>query len=460
MSESKQSDKRSMRDWLPRVTIVMVVLVALLGAGAFAQMRDIERGLLSVTADQQDQYVSLVVRQINLKDNRNDRQMVEQILGSIDGSSSQYWTFTRDGTVLFVKDVNETNKYKGLPTSQFFSEGAAADFYNSLSTDQVQHAYVNVEGQDYIASGQAFDYRDSTYRLVLLTNESVVLDNNQILGARSRLGALLGIEAALLLFTGVWLARQRDRVNRQRQTAQDETARLTQVTEKLNAYIARERTYDAAHQLWNVSELGRFEQSLAKRHQRAWLATVTLSGAARAAFVDRLGVMLGQDVVRFADGDDRVLVLFLRASEQEARESLAGVMGSLAATVSWRQVGAGEDDEGVAASDATATDGNASPDQLSDGSAPVSPTSSGESPAQSTQPAATTSTAPAAEPVRRPHGTARIRDNETKRKWDRQRARRAGKKTDTHAGAAGTDNATSLDNEGADASAMTQEGTR
>lgn len=381
MSDAKRSEDKETRAWLPRVTIALVIAVALLAAGVFAQMHDIERGLLSVTADQQDQYVSLVVSQINMKDNRNDQQIIEKILGSIDGTASQYWTFSRDDTMLFVRDVTETSKYKGLPASTYLQQGPAADFYNGLSTDGVQHAYITIDGKEYIASGQAFAYKGSTYRLVLLTNESVVLDNNQVLGARSRLGALLGIETALLLFVGVWLAYHRDRATRRWQSAQAEVGRLTKVVERLNAHIAHNRAYDAGNKLWRGDELAQFERSLATRRRRAWLAQVSFADAPagdaagsdsagtiaaadrgkaseasadaagsesaaasdRQMFLERLEVMTDRDVARFAGENGQVMVLFLNADEEAAHSQLAALTEGLAASVAWKQVGWADD---------------------------------------------------------------------------------------------------------------------
>lgn len=452
--DRKQNEKRAERNWLPRVTIAAVIVVALLAAASLAQMRDIERGLLSVTADQQDQYVQLVVQQINLKENRTDRQMVEKILGAIDGSASQYWTFSRDGTMLFVKDVSESGKYQGLPTSTYFQQGDAADFYNGLSTDQVEHAYVTVEGKDYIASGQAFKYGDSTYRLVLLTNQDVVLSNNQILGARSRLGALLGIMAALLLFSAVWLVVQRDRANRKWRETQRDNERLNKTVGRLNERIAHERVYDDARKQWNADTLPQFIGSLEKHRRRAWLATVDFgeetgastpqeAEAARAAFMDRSSVMLGREAVRFADEDGQVLVLFLIEDEQQARDRLAEVLGSQSVPVTWRRVGwSGSQSD---ASEADNVPGAHPTDQGPD-----------DAPARGVQPAAVTSTPDSPETGERDadaadapadgamvresakeaavreetvqpaaHGTARIRDNETKRTWERQARRRA-----------------------------------
>lgn len=348
MSEH-QTGKRP-RAWLPRVTVVMVVLVALLSAASFLQVRDIERGLLSVVADQQDGYVELVVGQINLKENRDDQEIIDEILGVLDENASQYWTFTRDGTMLYVRDVTETNRYRGLPSGTYFDDQSTEDFYEGLSTDRVTHAYVSVGGDEYIASGRAFEYKKGTYRLCLLTNESVVLDNNQLLGAKSRLGALLGIEAALLLFSTIWLAVHRDRKNRALVKAQDEVVELNGKLDRLNARISRERSYDTDARVWDAGALAQFEASLARRGTSKWLARVSCDSEEDAeALLARLKVLFGEEVARFrgrdAHGraDTEVCVLFLDADEVGARELLGDALGSIAARVDWSLVGTTED---------------------------------------------------------------------------------------------------------------------
>ena len=40
--------------------------------------------------------------------------MIEKVLSSLDASSNKYWTLSENQELLFVKDVTETNKYKGF----------------------------------------------------------------------------------------------------------------------------------------------------------------------------------------------------------------------------------------------------------------------------------------------------------------------------------------------------------
>lgn len=347
------------RPWLPAVTVGAAVCVAVLAVLCYLSMQDIQRGLLATVARQQDEYVDLVVGQINLHNEPDDEGVINDILGVIDDSSGQYWTFSKDGSLLFVRDAAETDKYRGMPDATYFDEDGARDFYDGLSADEASHTYLTLDGRDYIASGRAFDYDGSTYRLCLLTNQSAVLDDNQILGARSRLAALVGIESALLLFATIWLAARRDRAARKLAQARGEVSALTNTVERLNRRIARDRLYRLEDGLWSADALGDFEESLARRSASAWLAELVFASEEdQRAFVERADVLLGADVPRFAGagsegeggagkvpggpGSLTMRVLFVRQDEDAAKRLLSEVMAGLAAQVLWSRVGAAD----------------------------------------------------------------------------------------------------------------------
>ena len=92
-------------------------------------MKSYEDSILSIYAEQQDAYVQLVLDQINVLDDRSDEEIVTKILGSLDASSRKYWTLTKNKALLFVKDVTETNRYKGLTSNTFFPETVQTIFY-------------------------------------------------------------------------------------------------------------------------------------------------------------------------------------------------------------------------------------------------------------------------------------------------------------------------------------------
>ena len=99
-------------------SICSICFAVVAGLFAYMQISIYESGILEVCATQQDAYVQLVLDQINIKSNRDDEQIIKEILGTMDASSNRYWTFSKDQSMLFVKDVTETNKYKGVTDLQ------------------------------------------------------------------------------------------------------------------------------------------------------------------------------------------------------------------------------------------------------------------------------------------------------------------------------------------------------
>ena len=63
------------------ITTICVICVAVIaGFTAHIELQRYEDGILDVCATQQDAYVQLVLDQINLKDNRNDEQILRKSL--------------------------------------------------------------------------------------------------------------------------------------------------------------------------------------------------------------------------------------------------------------------------------------------------------------------------------------------------------------------------------------------
>ena len=175
-------------------SICSICFAIIAGLFAFMQIGRYENGILEVCAEQQDAYVQLVLDQINLKDNRDDEQIIKDILGAMDASSNRYWTFSKDQSMLFVKDVTETNKYKGVNTATYYISDSAKEFLNNLSVNNVIHSYIEINDNRYIASGVMFEYKGDAYRLCLLTEKDVLLDNNAYLGFRCVEGDRRGAE--------------------------------------------------------------------------------------------------------------------------------------------------------------------------------------------------------------------------------------------------------------------------
>ncbi len=236
-NDTAPKDKRSNPHFVAAVTAIMlVVTLAFIGMNLL-QIRDIDNGIVEAVAVEQDGYVQLVLDQINLQPDRSDEEIVDNILGTLDGNSGHYWTFSRDKTMLFVKDENETSRYRSLMADTYFESGSGRDFLDELSAGTVTHDVIDIEGEQFVASGTLFEYAGSTYRLCLLTNRDVMLSSNTMLGSRSRLMVLLYCELGIFLIVTIYLAILVQRARTSTREARAREARLGKSVERLNARL-------------------------------------------------------------------------------------------------------------------------------------------------------------------------------------------------------------------------------
>ena len=78
---------------------------------------------------------------------------------------------------------------------QFYDTQSAESFIDNLRLNRVIHDIFAMNGVTYVASGVLFEYNGMQYDLCLLTDETVILDNNEFLATRIAMyifaGALL-----------------------------------------------------------------------------------------------------------------------------------------------------------------------------------------------------------------------------------------------------------------------------
>ena len=271
MSNKKKKKKKSKKVFghgkhpILLITSICVIVFAIL-AVAFDQfqMYRFEQGLLDVCAAQQDAYVQLVLDQININQDRDVEDIID-ILETMDGSSNKYWTFSREQSMLFVKDVLETNRYQGFTTATYYISDSARAFLDSLQLNRVIHRNIEIQDKDYIASGVAFTYNGDSYRLCLLTNRSVMLDNNKFLGARTELNILficlvLLLVSVPMIYAGRIRKLQMER-DQQAEVIMDLNGNLTQ----LNRLLSEQDLHDTRRNVWSGAALDDFAEKLRER---------------------------------------------------------------------------------------------------------------------------------------------------------------------------------------------------
>ena len=305
-------------------TVAVIIVVILCSLFAWYLMNNLEKGILDVCATQQDAYVQLVLDQINLKENRNDEEIINDILSTLDSSSNKYWTFSKERSMLFVKDVTETNRYKGLTTGTYYDSETGQDFLESLQLDRVIHRHIIVNEKEYLASGVAFRYGSEDYRLCLLTNKSVILSNNRFMNAKLEMLILVGFMMIALMSVSILFAGKLDKLVRRVKNNNESIIKLQGTVGQLNEIINKKDHYDTRYQLWGRETIRDFLKKINARNiNKVFAARIEFDGAeGKTEFLENACVFLDKKVLRFMLNDNEVLLIFIQYDEQQAADSL------------------------------------------------------------------------------------------------------------------------------------------
>lgn len=335
-----KDNKRSNPHFVAAVTTIMLVVTLAFIGMDLLQIRDIDNGIVEAVAVEQDGYVQLVLDQINLQPDRSDEEIINNILSTLDSNSGHYWTFSRDKTMLFVKDANETSRYRSLMADTYFESGSGRDFLSELSEDTVTHDVITIEGEQFVASGALFQYDGATYRLCLLTNRSVMLSSNTMLGSRSRLMVLLYCELGIFLIVTIYLAILVQRARTSTREARAREARLGESVERLNARLLElERVGGATAAAGTTAETPRrevleerllplFQERTADQGISCEKLTVACADeACRQEFIKR-SEELDSNVLLFSDTSKHVVLLKIGTTGEPLSDQVAALLGS------------------------------------------------------------------------------------------------------------------------------------
>lgn len=310
------------------VAIAAVVIALVAAISIWWQLSRYEDNLLEIFAKQQDQYIALAVDQINLEQGRSDDDIIGKVLGSISGSTSQYWTLSKKNSLIFVKDVTDSSRYRGFSTKTYYSTDSAASFVAGLTKDRIDHAIIQIDGNDYIASGTVFSYGDDTYRLCLLTGKHVVIDQNAYLAARVNVGVTVAVVLIVFVVACVGMSLRGDALNRRLRATEDDNRELRRIVERLNNEIMGRKPFDTEHSLFSVQQISTLLGKLGPAGKLpATLVSLQFDSITdRDAFMAKAAPVFDNSVVRFADGCILVLV-FIAMESSAAKYALSLVDG-------------------------------------------------------------------------------------------------------------------------------------
>ena len=305
------------------MTVLVLVLAVIGTIVAAIALKRYENGLLDVCARQQDNYVQLVLDQINLEKYRSDDEIIGNILGTLNSSTSRYWTFTKGESILFVKDVMETDKYKSYTMDSYYNSESTRRFIDSLEKDRIVHDTIEVKGVEYIASGTMFTYNGNDYELCLLTNDSIFLENNDFLSAKIELIMLIVLIIALLIVIPIVLTQRNVKLAKEHEKTKKELGEFADKIVLLNARLDEQNIYDARKNLFSADLIDEFVDKLAIRKTAfpvyyVRVECTTENGEVR--LLDNTNIIFGKNALRFKDRINNHIILLILAHDSLSDE--------------------------------------------------------------------------------------------------------------------------------------------
>lgn len=322
MSKSNKKKKKYISVTL--VLILMTIIASGLAALTFFEMQRYEDGIIDVCATQQDSYVQLVIDQINLKENRTDQEIIENILSTLDSSSNRYWTFSKEQTMLYVKDALETNRYQSLTANSYYRSDSATKFIDNLIVNKVNHERIELDGKDYIASGALFEYGGEEYRICLLTNTTVLLDNNKFLGSKMELIIIFIVVYSLIFIMPILITILYNIMQKKIFMTGQELVEVNNAVERLNEKLTTDEIYDNRKNLFSLPTIKLFLDEYKDKRAAFPISFVAFKYGEKetvSRFFGKNCVTLGKHDIKFYDGRLHLaLILCVKCNATKAKE--------------------------------------------------------------------------------------------------------------------------------------------
>jgi hypothetical protein len=326
MKKIKQRDKSNQIFILTMILIPCIVILGL--AVAHAQRFQQENGILDVCADQQDARVSLVLNQVIELGDWESGETVADILAALDSSDNQYWTFSSNQTLLFVKNKLETRTWTGFTTATYYSSDSAQSFFRQLRLNRVTHSMISVDGVKYLASGVVFNHQEVTYQLCLLTSRETVLDNNHFTSAKVLywilIVSLLCLVTVIPIVLAIKVRTMSGTIYQLEQNVQTMNLRLNKYSED----FADMDLHNTRFNLWRPAVLSKFAEGL----QARGASPVTLmrihcdTADDRRQFLNVATFMLDHMVLRFAATGTDLILVFAGIGGEAAESSVSPLL--------------------------------------------------------------------------------------------------------------------------------------
>ncbi len=296
------------------LTVIVVFFAMAADVFIVYQLNNYETRFLEIYGGEQDGYVKIILEQINRLDDEGTDEDITDIISSLDSTASRYWTLSKGDSILFVKSVTETNRYKGFHDGTYYATETASAFMNSLGVNQVGHRIIYLDNDRFIASGMIFEWQGEQYRICLLTYDRVILEDNVLLECRNAIIIILSIVLALLIILSMIMSKRITRQSLYIDRQEERVVWQNQQIELLDEQLKREYAFSASKHVFKSSVLDEFLETLDKKgaYPLHFAAFETESREARDEFFEHMQIVLDNNVLRFSMGENQVLLIFVQ----------------------------------------------------------------------------------------------------------------------------------------------------
>lgn len=318
--QNRKSDIEALEKRFRNILIATILGIGIMALLGYYLMTRYTSTIMDVYASQQDNYVQLVLDQINLQDDRTEETIISDIIDTLDSGNTRYWTLAKEDNILFIKNVTETDKYQGISMDELYDSNSADDFVEGLRLNRVTHEIITMDQVQYVASGVIFEYNEMQYRLCLLTDETVILDNNEFLS--TQIGMYIYVIVLMMLMLIVAMIAESFIKKREvdNNLLKGRLEIQNQHIERLELESKERDAYDARLNIYKSHYIRQFAEKLDEKSVKKAVFVVLEfeQAAAMKNFLVHAMGSLDENALRFWLDDRRMILLMCHCSHEQA----------------------------------------------------------------------------------------------------------------------------------------------
>ena len=191
-------------------------------------------------------------------------------------------------------------------------------------SNKVVHGVIKIEENSYIASGVLFEYQGEEYRLCLLTNTMVLLENNELLRARTEIGVTIFFLTVLFALTALLFAMKVRKLELEKADTHKTMQEMNEHIERLNDQLTKWDIHDTQKNVWSRDSLLGFAERLEQRAAYPLTLVLVRTGdlAESKKFLDLAHYVLDHNQLRFQINDMLFAFLFVQCDARAVDYSL------------------------------------------------------------------------------------------------------------------------------------------